>query len=182
MTSLAMQEVLTLFLVPIGGGIPAGVLVARARGIAWPLTMLLYLVSDVILACLFEPLMRGFLKFGKRVPSMVKFAETFKRATQKTIPQFGSRMGPLALVAVAFGADPMTGRIATAAAGHGFVTGWLIAILGDMIYFTVLMVATLWLQDILGDGTWTMIIILALMIGVPALVRRYRRSKQPGSV
>ena len=34
-------EVLTLFLIPIGGGIPAGVILAKSRGIEWPVTTLL---------------------------------------------------------------------------------------------------------------------------------------------
>jgi hypothetical protein len=33
-----MGPVLMLFLLPVGGGIPAGVLLARAKGFAWPLT------------------------------------------------------------------------------------------------------------------------------------------------
>ena len=31
-----MLPVLMLFLIPIGGGIPAGVLLARDHGLAWP--------------------------------------------------------------------------------------------------------------------------------------------------
>ena len=50
-----MLSVLKLFLIPVGGGIPAGVMLAQAKGVAWPVTTLLYLVSDIILAFLFEP-------------------------------------------------------------------------------------------------------------------------------
>ena len=45
-----MFPVLMLFLIPIGGGIPAGVLLAQTKGLAWPVTAGLYLVSDVMLA------------------------------------------------------------------------------------------------------------------------------------
>jgi hypothetical protein len=45
-----MLSVLLLFLLPVGGGIPAGVLMARSQGLAWPVTAGLYLVSDVLLA------------------------------------------------------------------------------------------------------------------------------------
>jgi hypothetical protein len=47
-----------------------------------------------------------------------------------------------------------------------------------MIYFTLLMVSTLWLNGILGDGTLTTIIIMVLMMVVPGLLRKAReRSK-----
>jgi len=41
-----MLSVLKLFIIPVGGGIPAGVLLAHAKGLAWPLTTILYLVSE----------------------------------------------------------------------------------------------------------------------------------------
>ena len=55
-----MLPVLMLFLLPIGGGIPAGVLLARVHGLPWPVTAGLYLVSDVILALALEPILWGF--------------------------------------------------------------------------------------------------------------------------
>ncbi len=172
-------DVLILFLIPIGGGIPGGVLLARSRGLEWPLMMLLYFISDVILACLFEPILKGLIILGRRTPRLQRWVDIFKRAVQKSVSHYGTGLGPLALVMIAFGVDPMTGRAAAAASGHGFVAGWLIAIAGDMIYFTVLMVSTLWLNHILGDGTWTMLIILGLMIFAPILIRRFRERKKP---
>ena len=53
-----MIPVLMLFLIPIGGGIPAGVILARDHDLAWPTTGMLYFVSDVILAFAFEPVLR----------------------------------------------------------------------------------------------------------------------------
>jgi len=168
---------MTLFLIPIGGGIPAGVLLARSRGIQWPVTMILYLISDVILACLFEPVMLLVIKVGKRSPKVAQFSEAFKKMVKQTTSHYGNRLGPLSLITVSFGVDPMTGRAAAAAAGHGFLIGWMLAITGDMIYFSVLMISTLWLNSILGDGTWTTVIILVLMVVVPILVRRLREAK-----
>jgi len=51
-----------LFLIPVGGGIPAGVLLARDKGLAWPVTAGLYLISDILLALAFE-LTMGSIKF-----------------------------------------------------------------------------------------------------------------------
>lgn len=173
-----LWKVLTLFLIPIGGGIPAGVLMARSQNIDWPIMMILYFISDVILACLFEPLMLVVIAAGKRSPFLARLSETLRQMTKKTISHYGNSLGPLSLILVAFGVDPMTGRAATVAAGHGFFVGWMLAIIGDMLYFTILMISTLWLNNILGDGTWTMVIILAVMTIVPIIVRRIRERKR----
>ena len=167
-------EVLMLFLIPVGGGIPGGVLLARNRGLAWPVMMILYSISDVILAFIFEPLMLGAIAAGKRSSFVARLGEAFRKSMQKTTSNYGSTLGPLALVLVAFGVDPMTGRGAAKAAGHGFLSGWTLAITGDMLYFTVLMISTLWLNNILGNETRTTVIILVAMMVVPYLVRRIR--------
>ena len=172
---LRMWDVLVLFLIPIGGGIPGGVLLARSKGFDWPIMMILYLISDIILALVFEPVLILFIKAGKKIPSLAKISATLKQMVQKTIAYYGHSTGAFALIMISFGSDPMTGRSVAIAAGHGFVTGWMIAIAGDMIYFTLLMVSTLWLNNILGDGTITMLIILALMIVLPALIRGLRK-------
>jgi hypothetical protein len=179
----SLWEVLTLFLIPVGGGIPGGVLLARDRGIGWPVTTILYFISDVILACVFEPFMLLVIKAGKKSPFITRVREAFKKSMNKTLSGYGTRLGPLALIGVAFGVDPMTGRTAAVTAGHGFVTGWMLAITGDMLYFALIMASTLWLGGILGNGTWTTVIILVLMMVVPYVIRRireaWRRWRQP---
>ncbi len=173
---LKLWKVLLLFIIPWGGGIPAGVLLARTSGIAWQMTAFLYLVSDIILAILFEPILLLFLKAGKHIPFLARMNAALKKSLEKTREHYGNITSPFALVMISFGADPMTGRSLAVSAGHGFLSGWLIAITGDMIYFAVLMVSTLWLNSIIGDGTWTTLIIFALMMGVPVLIRRFRKS------
>ena len=168
------MEVLTLFVIPIGGGIPAGVLLAKARGFDWRVMLLLYLVSDVILACLFEPLIHLLTYAGRRMPRFGRFLQAFKASMTKTIAKYGIRPGPFTLVMVSFGVDPMTGRTAAKAAGHGFISGWSLAICGDMIFFSVIMISTLCLNNLLGDGTWTAIIIMVAMMIVPNLIQRLR--------
>jgi hypothetical protein len=164
-------DVFMLFAVPIGGGIPAGVLLAQSKGIGWLAMTTLYFISDVALALVFEPFMIlvGFL--AKHLHLLARFMEKLKEITNKTIATYGPNPGPFLLVMISFGVDPMTGRAAALTRGHSFLTGWAIAIMGDMMFFGVIMVSTIWLHDILGDGTWTAIIIVVLMIGIPALVR-----------
>lgn len=173
----SLWEVFLLFAVPVGGGIPAGVLLAKARGVDWVTMTALYFVSDLLLAILFEPMMILYMWAVQRSNFLAKFHESLKKTTSRTIAGFGATPGPFLLVIIAFGIDPMTGRAAAMAAGHNFIAGWAIAIAGDMLFFSVVAISTLCLNNILGDGTWTAIIIMGAMMGIPALVRRIRNIK-----
>jgi len=73
-----MVPVLMLFLLPVGGGIPAGVLLAHAKGLAWPMTTGLYFVSDVILALAFEPVLRLLVAWGRKVPALARVTAAMK--------------------------------------------------------------------------------------------------------
>ena len=170
-------EVFALFLIPIGGGIPAGVILAKTHAILWPTMALLYFLSDLVLAVTFEPLMHVFFYFAKRSPFLRRWAETYRKLMEKSGVKYSRTSGPFALVALSFGVDPMTGRAASRAIGHGFFAGWAMAICGDMIFFTLIMASTLWLDNILGDGTLTAIIIMAGMIGVPILIERWKAKR-----
>ena len=170
-----MLPVLKLFLIPVGGGIPAGVMLARANGLAWPITTGLYLISDIILAFAFEPILRLLAALAGRIPFLARFRAAFKAASERSVAHFsGTATGPLTLVMIAFGVDPMTGRATAMAAGHGFLAGWTIAIAGDMLYFAVIALTTLNLNAYIQDPDTTMVIVLAAMFFVPMLVRSLR--------
>jgi hypothetical protein len=173
-----MLPVLKLFLLPVGGGIPAGVLLASAKGLAWPITTGLYLISDVILAIVFEPILRILAVFMGKVPFLTRLSAALKAVMSRSAAHFsGTSAGPLALVMIAFGVDPMTGRATALAAGHGFLTGWAIAIAGDMLYFAVIALATLRLNLYFRDPNTTMLIVLGAMFVVPILVRYFRTNR-----
>jgi hypothetical protein len=173
-----MVAVLMLFLLPIGGGIPAGVLLAQTRGFAWPLTAALYLVSDVLLALAFEPLLRLFVVLAGRVPSLARFGAAMKVAMARMVAHFGGTgAGPMTLVLIAFGVDPMTGRASALAAGHGFLAGWAFAITGDMLYYAVIAVTTLRLNAYIRNPYLTVLIILGATIAAPLLVRWWRSAQ-----
>jgi hypothetical protein len=167
-------KTLMLFLIPFGGGIPAGVLLAQKYSLPWPAMMVLYFISDVILACVLEPVIKLVIALGRTRPRLGLVAAAMRESLGQTAALYGSAGGPFTLVMIAFGVEPMTGRAAAAFAGHGFVSGWTLAITGDMLTFTVLMVSTLWLKSVLGDGTRTMIAVFVLMAVVPLLFRRWR--------
>jgi len=173
-----MFAVLMLFLLPVGGGIPAGVLLAHNKGLAWPLTAGLYFVSDVILALAFEPILRLLVALGQKVPLLARIGAAMQAAMARSVAHFsGTGAGPVTLVMIAFGVDPMTGRSTALAAGHGFVAGWAFAIAGDMLYYAVIALTTLRLNAYVRDPNTTMLVVLGAMIVVPAVVR-YFRSKR----
>lgn len=170
-----MLPVLGLFLIPLGLGIPSGVLLARARGLGWPAMTALYFLSDVILAVVFEPVLRLLAAAGRRSPALARAGGALRASLERTAAFYGGAgAGPFTLVLIAFGVDPMTGRAAALAAGHGFVTGWAIAIAGDTLYFLVVAAATLKLIAAFGDKDRAVMAVMAAMIAVPLLARRLR--------
>lgn len=176
-----MLAVFLLFALPIGGGIPAGVLLAQARGFPWPLTAGLYLLSDVLLALVLEPILQFLVRLGRRVPFLARLGSAVQAAMVQSASTFGGQ-GPLTLIAVAFGVDPMTGRAAALAAGYGGVAGWAFAIAGDMLYYGVVALATLRLNAFIGNPSHTVLLVFGLMLLVPMLVRRLRaRTSLPAS-
>jgi len=168
-----------LFCVPIGGGIPAGVLMARNAGVSPPAMAVLYFLSDIVLAFTFEPILRVFTWLGRWIPPLARVGTWIRSLARRAGGEQAGARGPLGLVLVAFGVDPMTGRAAAAAAGHGFVRGWAIAITGDMLYFVVLMASTLWLQGVLGDERLTIGAVLLIMLVLPSLIRRLTGEPSP---
>lgn len=170
-----MFSVLKLFIIPVGGGIPAGVLLASSKGLAWPITICLYLVSDIALALAFEPILRLLALVVGKVSFLTRFGAALKTAAARSVAHIGgTSAGPLGLVMISFGVDPMTGRTTAHAAGHGFIAGWAIAITGDMLYFGVIAITTLRLNSYFKDPNTTMLIVLGSMIIVPMLVRYFK--------
>jgi hypothetical protein len=170
-----MLSVLKLFLIPVGGGIPAGVLLAQTKGLAWPVTTMLYLFSDIVLAIAFEPVLRFLSVIFGKVAFLSRISAAWKIASARSVAHIsGTGAGPVGLIMIAFGVDPMTGRASAHAAGHGFISGWAIAIAGDMLYFAVIAISTLRLNTYFKDPNATMLIILGLMFSVPLIIRRIR--------
>ena len=145
----------------------------------WPETAGLYLVSDVIQALAFEPVLQLLAWLGGKVPFLVRFSSRMKAALARTNARFsGAGAGPVTLVMISFGADPMTGRASAMAAGHGVVMGWVFAIAGDMLYYAVVAITTLRLNRYVRDPDTTMWIVLGAMIAVPLIIRSFRRLQQ----
>ena len=174
-----MLKVLVLFLLPVGGGIPSGVLLARASGLAWPMTAGLYLLSDVLQALALEPILRLLAALAERRPLLKQFKAALKQTMAQSTAYFsGTGMGPFSLVMIAFGLDPISGRVAALAAGHGVLSSWAIAIAGDLLYYAVIALTTLRLSAYIRNPHLTAGIVLAAMFVVPILVLGVREARR----
>ncbi len=171
-TARQLWEVFLLFTIPWGGGIPAGVVLGQKYALGWVTLSWLYFLSDICLALVFEPLMLGFIHITRDNSFFIRLREELRKNTLKTIQKFGSHPNAFNLVLVAFGVDPMTGRAAAKAAGHGFITGWMIAITGDMFYFWVLMISTIWLNRLIGNAWVTVILVIVLALVIPRIFEK----------
>ncbi|MBV9172500.1 MAG: hypothetical protein JOZ81_20705 [Chloroflexi bacterium] len=131
-----------LFLVPIGGGIPLGVIMGRDAGVAPAVMAGMYLITDVFRAFTREPMLMLLRWLGRTVPFLGRVGKVFTRSTRFVGLQDDGPRGPFGIIVVSFAVDPTFGRAAAAAAGHGFISGWTLAIIGDMLFFVMLMVST----------------------------------------
>ena len=175
-----MLPVYMLFLLPVGSGIPAGVLLARANGLSWPVTAGLYFVSDVVLAVAFEPVLRLLAVLGRKVRFLARCGAIMSKAMARNSAYFvRTGAGPITLIMISFGVDPITGRATALAAGHGIVAGWGFAIAGDILYYAVLALTTLRLNLYISDPNITILIVLATMALAPMLVRYFRSKLTP---
>ena len=144
-----------------------------------PLVMaMMYLVSDVVMAVTHEPMFIVLRWLAKLVPILGKIRDFMVKSTGKVGLRDGGKRGPLGLILFSFTVDPVSARGAAAAAGHGFIAGWTLSIIGDMMYFAVLMTATLWLSGIFGDDRITVGATLIVVWGLSWLIRR---RQQPSS-
>jgi len=167
--------VFLIFVLPTVVGIPLGVIMARDAALSPLVTAGLYFASDLVLAVTAEPMLALLRWVGRRVPFLDRLGSRLARLTETTGLQEGGVRGPLGLILVSFTVNPLAGRAAAAAAGHGFFSGWALAIIGDMIYFALIMVSTLWISSIFGNDRLAIGIVLIVAFLAPILLRRLRR-------
>src|SRR5438132_184995 len=167
--------VFLVFVLPTVVGIPLGVIMGRDAGLS-PLIMTgLYFGSDLVLAVTAEPMLAVLRWVGRRVPFLDRLGSRLARLTETTGLQEGGVRGPLGLILVSFTVNPLAGRAAAAAAGHGFFSGWALAIIGDMIYFALIMASTLWISSVFGNDRLAIGVVLIVAFLAPVVLRRLRR-------
>jgi hypothetical protein len=174
MWPVGAMGVFLVFVTQIGAGIPVGVLMARNAGINPLATAGLYAASDVVLAIVMEPMLILLAWLGKRVDFIGRLGNRLARFTGATGLSDGKVRGPLGLILFSFAVAPAPARAASEAAGHGFISGWTLAIIGDMFYFTMIMASTLWVSSLFGDDRLSVGAVLVGAWVLPMLIRRMR--------
>src|SRR5438270_13712576 len=76
-----MLGVFLIFATQIGAGIPLGVIVARDAGLAPLVTAALYFASDVLLACVTEPMLAVLGSLSRRVAWIDQLGKKLARLT-----------------------------------------------------------------------------------------------------
>jgi hypothetical protein len=166
--------VFLVFVMPTVLGIPLGVLMARDTGLSPLETAGLYFASDLVLAVTAEPILALLRWVGTRVELVGRLGSLLARVTESAgLHKHGVR-GPLGLILVSFTVNPIAGRGAAAAAGHGFFAGWTLAIVGDMAYFGLMMASTLWISSVFGSDRVAIGVVLILAFSAPFVLRRLR--------
>jgi hypothetical protein len=160
---------------PLSGGLPMGVLMSRDMGLSPLTTAGVYLLSDLLLAITNEPILTLLRWLSKRIEVLARVGRAFGRLTGSAGLQEGGLRGPLGLILISFMISLTSGRAAAAASGHGFFSGWTLAIIGDMAYFGLLMVTTLWVSSIFGDDRLTIGAVLIATWVLPLVIRRLRQ-------
>jgi hypothetical protein len=168
--------VFLVFATQIGAGIPIGVVMARDAGLSPAIMALLYLASDVVLTVVTEPMLLALRWLSPRVAFIAALGNRLSRLSGAAGLSQGRVKGPLGLILFSFVFAPAPARAASEAAGHGVISGWTLAIIGDMIYFGVIAASTLAVISIFGDSNRLAIapiIVLAWLL--PMAVQRLRR-------
>ena len=173
--------VFLVFVTQIGAGIPLGVIMGRNAGLSPAVTAALYLASDVVLALVMEPMLALLRFLGTRFVFLGRVGKRLARFSGAAGLQGGGVRGPLGLILFSFSVSPTAGRAASEAAGHGFFSGWSLAIIGDMAYFGLIMASTLMVSSLFGDDRLTIGAVLLAAWLLPMLIGRMRRSS-PGGV
>ena len=163
--------VLLLFCIPGGMGIPPGVLLGNHGGLGPIVMSVLYFASDIVLACVFEPLLVALAALARRLPFLSRLGDVVLTGIRRTMPA-DNASAPVGIVLTAFGAGLPFGRALAAAASFGLVSSWLFTIAGDMAYFGLGMASTLWFDNLLSDPRLAALAGLAVMFVIPAVIRR----------
>ena len=163
--------VFLLFVIPTGLGIPAGALLGSHGGLSILTMSALYFASGLVRALVFEPI----VQLVGRTGGALKLSETLLVGLDRLGVRWRRRGGRWGgIFTVAYGVDPMAGRVVGAILGLGVLGTWGVSLAADMVYFVTTAVPTLWIDWVVGDQRTAIGLVMLLMIVGPGLWRRWR--------
>ncbi len=175
--------VLALFFAPVGPGVPAGVLLARHVPLNPAVTFGLYTLSDLVAAVLCHPVFVLLRRHGRHVRPIRWLGRRLQSIAMIGVrpPAPGTSLGPALsrIATVGFGVDVYTAGMLATGLPVSRVLGWTSAITGDLIYFALLLGTSLMAARILDDDRFIAIVLVAAMILIPRLARRFVPALRP---
>jgi hypothetical protein len=169
--------VFLVFLSPISPGAIAGILLARADGLSAPLTIALYLASDIVQAAIFEPILTQLTRRANRSPFGQRFLATFRQVGSLTQMSTGRIGLPVSLFVCTFATDFFTAAIVSLGLTLSRVMAWTCIIAGDFSWFLIIFYASAGLASFLTDNRILFVASLVLGLVLPWLIRRLLRPR-----
>ena len=174
--------VLALFFAPIGPGVPAGVLLARHVPLTPAATFGLYALSDVIAAIVCHPLFALLRRHGRNVKPIRWLGRRLMSLAMigVRVPEQAGVAPALSRIAmVGFGVDVYTAGMLATGLPVPRLSGWALAITGDLLWFAVLLGTSLVAASIADDDRFIALVMIVAMIVIPWLARRFVPALRP---
>jgi hypothetical protein len=166
-----------LFMLPIGPGTTAGILVGKNGGLDAIGILAVYLASDIVTALYLEPVLRFLIRIAARFAWARAIGAQLAQVAERT--QIGSgRLGQaLGLGILSLGGGLPAGALALPTTQLQRSVAWASIITGDMLYFGFILAAALGLASVLPDDRLVFVAILVLVMVVGPLTRRLSTTK-----
>jgi hypothetical protein len=172
--------VFLLFWAPVGPGIPAGVLLAHHLHVPAPITFSLYALSDTLAVLLLHPIYSWLRTHGQRIPAIRRIGQRLlavamlgtRRLTAEEIRD--GRLAPalFRIATIGFGVDIYTAGALATGLPIPRLPGWLAALAGDLLWFAVLLGASVAAAHVLDDDRVVSVVVIAVALLVQPIARR----------
>jgi hypothetical protein len=167
-------QILVAFTVPLpfSSGVSAGIVLARDHAVPPAATVALYVLSDVLSAFYLEPIARILRRWLERSPIGVLILEFLARLAYRTRVISGRLGLPLGLFAFCFATDLLTSALVSIGFPISRVLVWICIIPADVIWFLIVLLASLGIATFLADSRLLFVAIIVLSIVLPLLMFR----------
>jgi len=168
--------VLALFFAPVGPGVPAGVLLARHVPLNPAFTFGLYALSDVLAAIVCHPVFVLFGRHGRKLGPIRSLGRRVQSLAMLGVPPAapGAATPALSRIAtVGFGVDVYTAGLLATGLPVSPPLGWASAVAGDLVWFALLLGASVAAASVADDDRVVAVVIVVAMIAIPRLARRF---------
>jgi hypothetical protein len=162
-------------------GVPAGVVLAQHAGINPLVTFGLYTLSDILGAACSHPIYVVMRRLVRRVPAlhwfakrMMRFAMLGARAPRAEDINASGRIAPalFRIGTVGFGMDVYKAGMLVAGLPVPRVLGWTAAILGDLVWFAILLVVSIATAAVVDDYRIQFVVMVVAMFVLPYVAER----------